>query len=45
LESFEIKLDKLFNRKTFTKDALVTYPKMTEKELAENARVRFYRDS
>lgn len=45
LESFDIKLDKLLNRKTFTKDALVTYPKMTEKELAENARVRFYRDS
>lgn len=35
LESFDIKLDKLLSRKTFTKDALVTYPKMTEKELAE----------
>ena len=35
LESFDIKVDKLLNRKTFTKDALVTYPKMTEKELAE----------
>jgi SNF2 family DNA or RNA helicase len=35
LESFDIKLDKLLSRKTFTKDALVTYPKMSEKELAE----------
>jgi hypothetical protein len=35
VESFDIKLDKLLSRKTFTKDALVTYPKMSEKELAE----------
>jgi len=35
LESFDIKLDKLLSRKTFTKDALATYPKMTEKEIAE----------
>ena len=35
LERFDIKLDKLLSRKTFTKDALVTCSKMTEKELAE----------
>ena len=34
-ESFDIKLDKLLSRKTFTKDVLMTYPKMSEKELAE----------
>ena len=33
-ESFDIKLDKLLSKKTFTKDALITYPRMTEKDLA-----------
>jgi SNF2 family DNA or RNA helicase len=34
-ESFDIKLDGLLSRKTFTKDVLMTYPKMSEKELAD----------
>ena len=34
-ESFDIKLDRLLSRKTFTKDALITYPRMTENDLAE----------
>lgn len=34
-ESFDIKLDNLLNRKTFTKDVLMTYPRMTEQEFAE----------
>ena len=34
-ESFDIKLDKLLSKKTFTKDALITYPRLTEKDIAE----------
>jgi SNF2 family DNA or RNA helicase len=34
-ESFDIKLDKLLSRKTFIKDALITYPRISEQELAE----------
>jgi SNF2 family DNA or RNA helicase len=34
-DSFDIKLDKLLSRKKFTKDVLMTYPRMTEKELAD----------
>ena len=34
-ESFDIKLDKLLSRKTFTKDALITFPRMSENELAK----------
>lgn len=34
-ESFDIKLDNLLNRKTFTKDVLMTYPRMSEQEFAE----------
>lgn len=33
-DSFDVKLDHLLSRKTFTKDALITYPRMTEKDLA-----------
>ena len=33
-ESFDVKLDKLLSRKTFTKDALITYPRMSENDLA-----------
>ena len=34
-ESFDIKLDRLLSKKTFTKDALITYPRLTEKDIAE----------
>jgi SNF2 family DNA or RNA helicase len=34
-ESFDIKLDRLLSKKTFTKDALITYPRMTENEIAQ----------
>ena len=38
-ESFDIKLDRLLSRKTFTKDALITYPRMTENDLAEQIEI------
>lgn len=38
-ESFDIKLDRLLSKKTFTKDALITYPRMTENDLAEQLEI------
>ena len=34
-ESFDIKLDSMLSRKTFIKDALITFPRTSENELAK----------
>ena len=33
-ESFDVKLDKLLSKKTFIKDALMTFPRVSENEIA-----------
>ena len=34
-DSFDIKIDGLLSRKTFIKDALITFPKTTENDIAK----------